>query len=186
MLRYSPLRAGFAFLPMTLVMFTTVRLVPRLLARFGTRPVLLTGLSLAALGTGWLALLEPGDGYADGLLGPLVLVGLGLGLSFMPLNATILSAVTPRQAGAASGLLQTLQWLGGTVGLSVLVTVYGTATRHTTGSPDAVLTHGAAHAFAVGALLTLTGLLVAATVLTGGRRADRPGGVSAAAASRGR
>ncbi|MEU7084251.1 MFS transporter [Streptomyces achromogenes] len=185
-LRYSPLRAGFAFLPMTLVMFTTVRLVPRLLARFGTRPVLLTGLSLAALGTGWLALLEPGDGYADGLLGPLVLVGLGLGLSFMPLNATILSAVTPRQAGAASGLLQTLQWLGGTVGLSVLVTVYGTATRHTTGSPDAVLTHGAAHAFAAGALLTLTGLLVAATVLTGGRRADRPGGVSAAAASRGR
>ncbi|MGW1599060.1 MFS transporter [Streptomyces sp. NPDC002343] len=172
-LRYSPLRAGFAFLPLTLVMFTTVRLVPRLLARFGTRPVLLTGLSLATLGTGRLALLAPGDGYAAGLLCPLALIGLGMGLSFMPLNATILSAVTPRQAGAASGLLQTLQWLGGTVGLSVLVTAYGTATRHTTGSPDAVLTHGAAHAFAAGALLTLTALLVAATVLTGGRRNSR-------------
>ncbi|MEU6667229.1 MFS transporter [Streptomyces sp. NPDC046727] len=170
-LRYSPLRAGFAFLPMTLVMFTTVRLVPRLLARFGTKPVLLTGMALAALGTGLLARLEPGDGYAAGLLGPLVLVGLGLGMSFMPLNATILAAVTPKEAGAASGLLQTLQWLGGTVGLSVLVTVYGTATRHTTGSPDAVLTHGAAHAFAAGALLTLAGLLVAATVLTGRREA---------------
>lgn len=169
-LGYSPLRAGFAFLPMTLVMFTTVRLVPRLLARFGTKPVLLTGMSLAALGTGWLARLEPGDGYAAGLLGPLLLVGLGVGLSFMPLNATILAAVTPRDAGAASGLLQTLQWLGGTVGLAVLVTVYGTTTRHTTGSPGAVLTHGAAHAFAAGALITLAGLLLAATVLTGRRQ----------------
>ncbi|WNM34343.1 MFS transporter [Streptomyces sp. Li-HN-5-11] len=166
-LRYSPLRAGFAFLPLTLVMFTTVRLVPRLLGRFGTKPVLLTGMTLAALGTGRLALLRPGDGYAAGLLGPLVLVGLGLGMSFMPLNATILSAVAPTEAGAASGLLQTLQWLGGTVGLSVLVTVYGTATRHATGAPDAVLTHGAAHAFGAGALIALAGLLVAATTLTG-------------------
>ncbi|WP_225828111.1 MFS transporter [Streptomyces naphthomycinicus] len=174
-LRYSPLRAGLAFLPMTLVMFTTVRLVPRLLARFGTKPVLLTGMSLAALGTGWLTRLQPGDGYAAGLLGPLVLVGLGLGLSFMPLNATILSAVTPKDAGAASGLLQTLQWLGGTVGLSVLVTVYGTATRQATGAPDAVLTHGAARAFAAGALLTVAGLVVAATVLTG-RRTDARNG----------
>ncbi|MFI9805428.1 MFS transporter [Streptomyces sp. NPDC052301] len=166
-LRYSPLRAGFAFLPMTLVMFTTVRLVPRLLARFGTKPVLLTGMSLVAVGTGLLWRLHTGDGYAAGLLGPLLLLGLGVGLSFMPLNATILAAVAPREAGAASGLLQALQWLGGTVGLSVLVTVYGTATRHATGSPDAVLTHGAADAFGVGALIALAALLVAGTALTG-------------------
>ncbi|MFD5799202.1 MFS transporter [Streptomyces diastatochromogenes] len=168
-LDYSPLRAGFAFLPMTLVMFTIVRLVPRLLARFGTKPVLLTGMTLVAAGAGWLWRLGPGDGYAAGLLGPLLLLGLGVGLSFMPLNATILSAVEPREAGAASGLLQTLQWLGGTVGLSVLVTVYGTATRHGTGSPDAVLTHGAARAFGVGALIALAALAVAASVITGRR-----------------
>ncbi|MEV6837455.1 MFS transporter [Streptomyces sp. NPDC051133] len=172
-LRYSPLRAGFAFLPMTLVMFTTVRLVPRLLARFGTKPVLLTGMSLVAVGTGLLWRLRAGDGYTAGLLGPLLLLGLGVGLSFMPLNATILAAVAPREAGAASGLLQSLQWLGGTVGLSVLVTVYGTATRHAAGSPDAVLTHGAADAFGVGALIALAALLVAGTVLTGGK--PRPG-----------
>ncbi|WBO67098.1 MFS transporter [Streptomyces camelliae] len=170
-LRYSPLRAGFAFLPMTLVMFTAVRLVPRLLARFGVKPVLLTGMTLVTVACGWLWRLGPGDGYATGLLGPLMLLGLGTGLSFMPLNATILSAVEPREAGAASGLLQTLQWLGGTVGLSVLVTVYGTATRHTTGAPGAVLVHGSARAFGVGALLTVAALAVAATVLTG-RRSD--------------
>ncbi|MEU5078791.1 MULTISPECIES: MFS transporter [Streptomyces] len=147
-----------------------------LLANGGPSPHLIEHRTERVPAHRWPALLEPGYGYADGLLGPLVLVGLVLGLSFMPPNATILSAVTPRQTGAASGLPQTLQWLGSAVGLPALVTVYGTATRHTTGSPDAVLTHGPAHAFATGAALTLTG----------GRRANRPGEVSAAAASRAR
>ncbi|MFE9447517.1 MFS transporter [Streptomyces sp. NPDC006739] len=172
-LMFSPLRAGLAFLPMTLTMFTTVRLVPRLLARFGTKPVLLTGMSLVVAGSGWLWRLGPGDGYAAGLLGPLLVLGLGVGLSFMPLNATILAAVEPGEAGAASGLLQTLQWLGGTLGLSVLVTVFGTATRHAGGSPAAVLTEGAARAFGVGALIALGALLVAAVTLRG-RKAAAP------------
>jgi EmrB/QacA subfamily drug resistance transporter len=168
-LHYSPFRAGCAFLPMTLVMFTTVRLVPRLLARFGVKPVLLTGMTLIAVGAGWLWRLGAGDGYLAGLLGPLLLLGLGVGLSFMPLNATILSAVEPGEAGAASGLLQTLQWLGGTVGLSVLVTVYGTATRHATGDPARILVHGASRAFGFGSLIALAALALAASVLTGGR-----------------
>jgi hypothetical protein len=78
----------------------------------------------------------------------------------MPLNATILAHVQPHEAGAASGLLQTLQWLGGTLGLSVLVTVYGTATRHATGSPCEILVDGSARAFGVGALIAVTALLV--------------------------
>ncbi|MFH8939451.1 MFS transporter [Streptomyces griseosporeus] len=168
-LDYSPLRAGVAFLPMTLAMFTVVRLVPRLLARLGAKPVLLTGMGLLVAAAGWLWRLEPGDGYAAGLLGPLLLLGTGIGLSFMPLNATILANVAPGDAGAASGLLQTLQWLGGTVGLAVLVTVYGTATRHATGAPAAVLTTGAARAFGAGALIALTALLVSALVIRGGR-----------------
>ncbi|MFD7875201.1 MFS transporter [Streptomyces sp. NPDC059766] len=168
-LGYSPLRAGFAFLPMTLAMFTTVRFVPRLLARFGAKPVLLTGMSLIIVAAGRLWLLHPGDGYAAGLLGPLLLIGVGVGLSFMPLNVTILAGVAPHEAGAASGLLQTFQWLGGTLGLSVLVTVFGTATRHTTGSPAAVLTEGAADAFGAGALIALAALLVSAFVITGAR-----------------
>ncbi|MET8783117.1 MFS transporter [Streptomyces sp. NPDC049097] len=168
-LHYSPLRAGFAFLPLTLAMFTTVRVVPRLLARLGVKPVLLTGMALLAVATGWLWRLRPGDGYATGLLGPLLLMGLGVGLSFMPLNATVLAGIGPREAGAASGLLQTLQWLGGTLGLSALVTVYGTATRHATGSPAQILTHGAARAFGVGSLIALAALLVSAFVITGTR-----------------
>lgn len=168
-LEYSPLRAGFAFLPMTLAMFTTVRFVPRLLARFGAKPVLLTGMGLLVAATAWLWRLEPGDGYPAGLLGPLLLMGIGVGLSFMPLNVTILARIQPREAGAASGLLQTLQWLGGTLGLSVLVTVFGTATRHASGSPAEILTEGSARAFGVGALIALTALLICAFVITGNR-----------------
>ncbi|MFQ6144706.1 MFS transporter [Streptomyces seoulensis] len=168
-LDYSALRAGFAFLPMTAAMFTTVRLVPRLLARAGVKPVLVTGMTLLVGAAVLLWRLTPGDGYAAGLLGPLLLLGVGMGLSFMPLNATVLAEVTPRDAGAASGLLQTLQWLGGTLGLSVLVTVFGTATRHATGAPSAVLVEGSARAFGVGALIALAALLVAAFVITGGR-----------------
>lgn len=165
-LEYSPLRAGYAFLPMTLAVFTVVRFVPRLLARLGAKPVLLTGMALLAGAAGWLWRLEPGDGYLTGLLGPLLLMGVGVGLSFMPLNVTILAGIEPREAGAASGLLQTLQWLGGTLGLSILVTVYGTATRHATGSPSEILTEGAARAFGVGSLIALTALLVSAFVIT--------------------
>ena len=169
-LEYSPLRAGFAFLPMTLAMFTTVRFVPRLLARVGAKPVLLTGMGLLVAAAAWLWRLEPGDGYPAGLLGPLLLMGIGVGLSFMPLNATILARIEPREAGAASGLLQTLQWLGGTLGLSVLVTVFGTATRHVSGTPAEILTEGSARAFGVGALIALAALLVSAFVITGQKR----------------
>ncbi|MEU6572812.1 MFS transporter [Streptomyces sp. NPDC046805] len=173
-LGFSPLEAGLAFLPLTLVMFTTVRLVPRLLARFGAKPVLLTGMTLIVAASGWLWRLSPGDGYVSGLLGPLLLMGLGVGLSFMPLNATILARVEPHEAGAASGLLQTLQWLGGTLGLAVLVTVFGTATRHATGTPSEILTHGSAEAFGAGSLIALGALLVTAFVIRGGTsRADR-------------
>lgn len=172
-LGYSPLRAGFAFLPMTAAVFLPLRFVPRLLRRVGAKPLLLTGMSLIAVAGGLLTRTGPGVGYATGLLGPMVLMGLGVGLSFMPLNATVLAAVGPREAGAASGLLQTLQWLGGTLGLSVLVTVYGTATRHTAGSPAAVLTEGAARAFGVGALIAVAALLVTALTVTGRRRPDQ-------------
>lgn len=168
-LNYSPLRTGLAFLPMTLAMFSTVRLVPRLLQRLGGKPVLLAGIALVVGAAGWLWRLDGDAAYLSGLLGPLLLLGVGIGLSLMPLNATILAHVQPREAGAASGLLQTLQWLGGTLGLSVLVTVYGTAARHATGSPSEILLKGSARAFGVGALIAVTALLVCATVIRGNR-----------------
>ena len=172
-LGYGPLRAGISFLPLSLGIFGILRFVPRLLQRYGAKPLLLTGMALLVAAGGWLWRIDPGDGYVTGLLGPLILMGLGVGLSFMPLNATILAHIEPRDAGAASGLLQTLQWLGGTLGLSILVTVYGTATRHATGSPASILTEGASRAFGVGSLIAVTALLVTALVITGTKQPTR-------------
>ncbi|MFJ2833384.1 MFS transporter [Streptomyces sp. NPDC087263] len=172
-LGYGPLRAGISFLPLSLGVFGILRFVPRLLQRYGAKPLLITGMALLVASGGWLWRIDPGDGYVTGLLGPLILMGMGVGMSFMPLNATILAHIEPRDAGAASGLLQTLQWLGGTLGLSVLVTVFGTATRHATGSPSAILTEGAARAFGVGSLIAVAALLVTALAITGTKRPAR-------------
>jgi EmrB/QacA subfamily drug resistance transporter len=129
-LHYSPLRTGFAFLPMAGPLFVAARIAPRALARFGARRVAPVGLLINLIGTIWIAQLSASDGYTAGLLGPLILAGTGIGLTVMPLNTFILSGVEPKDAGSASGLLQTMQQVGGSLGLSVLVTVFGTVSRH--------------------------------------------------------
>lgn len=122
-LRYSPITAGFAFLPLTGLIFTMSRITPRLVARFGPTPLLLTGLTSVTAGMAWLSQESIGAGYVAGVLGPLVLFGFGVGLCFMPLTFAILRGVQRDDAGAASGMLQTMQQVGGSLGLAVLVTV---------------------------------------------------------------
>jgi EmrB/QacA subfamily drug resistance transporter len=126
---FSPLVAGAAFLPMTLMQFAAVRLVPRLLPKVGARPLLLAGAVSITAGMFWLTQLTVNSNYFAANFVPLFLIGLGVGVSFPTLNMTVLSGVAPTESGAASGMLQATQWLGGTVGLSVFVTVLGTATH---------------------------------------------------------
>ncbi|GAA0365346.1 MFS transporter [Microbispora corallina] len=159
----DPLRAGFAFLPMALTQFAVVRVVPRLLPRFGARAVIVAGTTLSLAGLVWLTRVGPGTGYADGVLGPMLLLGIGGGLSFMPLNATILAGVGPRESGAASGLAQTMVWAGGALGSAVLVTVFGTAMR------DGTLVGGMAAAFATAAVFAALALAAAALAIPGRR-----------------
>lgn len=158
-LGFSPFRAGLAFLPLTVPLFGMARLVPRLMPAFGTRRLMLAGLPLIVAGMLWLVGLSPDGAYASGPLPSMLLFGLGAGLVFMPLTLTILSGVRHEDSGAASGLLQTTQQVGGSLGMAVLVAVYGTATRH--GGPA----HGMSTAFAVGALFTGIALLVALFVI---------------------
>jgi predicted MFS family arabinose efflux permease len=156
---FSPLRAGLAFLPMTLPLFTVARLAPRLVARFGVRRLMLTGLPLIVAGMGWLTRLSDTSGYVSGALGPMILFGAGAGLVFLPLTATILSGVRREDSGAASGTLQTMQQVGGALGMAVLVSVFGTVSRR-----DGAV-HGAAVAFEVATVFVAVSLAVAITVI---------------------
>jgi hypothetical protein len=128
-LGYSPIRAGLAFLPVTVVIAVGAGISQRLLPVLGPKPFLMTGTALAAIGLAWQSLVDPGSSYVGGVLGPMLIFGFGMGLNFVTLTVTAVSGVAPREAGAASALLNTTQQVGGSLGLSILTTVFGSASR---------------------------------------------------------
>ncbi len=131
-LGFSVLRAGLAFLPMAVLQFVCARTAPKLMGTVGGKRLTTIGTVLLAGAAAWLVLLDDHSSYLAGVLGPLLLfgVGVGIGLTFMPLNSTILASLPPQATGSASGLLQCLQQVGATMGVAVLTTVYGTTLRH--------------------------------------------------------
>ncbi|MEZ0579686.1 MFS transporter [Nocardioides sp. MH1] len=122
-LGYGPLQTGFAFLPIPLSVFTMSRITPRLVARFQQAPIILVGATGVVASFVWLSRIEPGTGYWT-VFPALLVMGLSMGGSFMPITSLALKDVEPEHAGAASGLLQTMQQLGGAVGLAVIASVY--------------------------------------------------------------
>ena len=164
---YSPLATGIAFLPMTLVMFSMVRVVPRLTARFGNTPLLMAGVSLAALGMSWLSRLDIATPFFPGIAVPLVLMGIGMGAALTPLTAAGITGVEPGDAGAASGLVNAAHQLGGSLGLSVLVTVFAAGDS---GAGRFALAHGVSAAI-TGSAVFLT-LAVAIIVFVIGRPSE--------------
>jgi EmrB/QacA subfamily drug resistance transporter len=129
-LGYSPLRAGVSFLPVSAAIIITAQIASRALPRFGPKPLMGFGAVLATTGLAWLTQVSVGSGYLDGLLGPMLLFGLGMGFLFVPLTITAVSGVQRHESGAASSLLNVMQQVGGSLGLSILVTVFGTASRN--------------------------------------------------------
>jgi len=161
---YNALTTGFAFLPLAATLFAVSRLMPRWLPMFGPKPFAISGTLLMVLGLVWLTRLSAGSTYVPDLLGPMILLGLGCGLAFTPLNVVIMSTVRPADAGAAGGVLQTMQQVGATVGLAVLVTVAGSASRSTAaagGAPSEVLVDGMTAAFTMSAAFAVLTVLVA-------------------------
>jgi EmrB/QacA subfamily drug resistance transporter len=140
---FSALATGFAFLPMAVGMFTMTRLIPHLLPRFGPKPLAVTGSLLMITGVLWLTQLTTDSSYASAIFGPMLIMGIGGGLGFVPLTPVIMATVAPRDAGTAGGVLQTMQQTGSSLGLAVLVTVFGTASRHAAkgATPGVASTH---------------------------------------------
>jgi EmrB/QacA subfamily drug resistance transporter len=173
---FGALATGLAFLPMAVAVFAFSRIMPRLLPRYGARPFAVTGAVLIIVGLLWLTQLTPTTPYFPGLFGPLLLLGLAVGIGFIPLTPTIMAAVPPQDAGAAGGLLQTMQQTGTALGLAVVVTVYGSGARDAVSaglSPAEVTVAGMTHALWAALVFGVASLAVATTL----RQVDRSGGV---------
>ncbi len=127
-LAYSPVVTGFAILPIAggiavAANLSTIVLMPRL----GPKPLVATGMLVAAGAMTWFAQLGPHTAYADGVLGPLVLTGIGLGLVIAPSINTGTFGVAPQDAGVASATVTVGQQLGASIGTSLLNTIFASA-----------------------------------------------------------
>jgi EmrB/QacA subfamily drug resistance transporter len=134
-LDYSALGAGIAFLPMSLVMFTMGRTVPRLARRFTNTQLLTFGVATALVGMSWLSRISLGTHYFPQIALPMVILGIGMGIAFAPLTSAGIAGVSAHDAGAASGLVNVSQQLGGSLGLSILVTIFASALRSAASNP---------------------------------------------------
>jgi EmrB/QacA subfamily drug resistance transporter len=168
-LGYDALEVGLAFLPVTVVIgFLSLGYAERLNMRFGPKATLLPGLVLSAAALVLFAQAPVGGDYVSDLLPVMVLLGIGAGLSFPSLAMLAMSSVSPREAGLASGLVNTSLQVGGALGLAVLAT---TATERTEGllsdgsSVASALTDGYHLAFYIGAGLAVAAIGVALAVL---------------------
>jgi EmrB/QacA subfamily drug resistance transporter len=161
---FSPIEAGFAFLPMTAVMFAMSRVVPWLAPRFGTARLLIGGLVVDIVGMGWLSRLSASTHYLPGIALPLLLLGVGAGIAFITLTQRGIAGVPDSDAGAASGLVNVFHQVGGCLGIAVTTTIFVTATRGSGGAPASQqLAHGVAAAL-TGSTISLVVALVVAMV----------------------
>jgi EmrB/QacA subfamily drug resistance transporter len=178
-LGFTPLQSGLAFLPMMVALvLTSVIVNTRLLPRVGPRPLIPTGMVLAALAMLMLTRVGVHTSYASHVLPALIVVGVGIAMIFAPGMATATAAVEPRDAGVASALVNTMQQIGGSVGTALLSTFSLTATTGYVvahGGPSrSVLAAGAVHgyttAFWWSAGIFLVGAVIASVLLRSGAR----------------
>jgi EmrB/QacA subfamily drug resistance transporter len=173
-LGYSPLKAGFAFLPFPLGVITSATIASQLLPRFGPRPLAITGFAMGTVGILWLTQLTPDSSYALHIVPSLLIISLGMGQVFVPLSSTALLGVPNHDAGVASALVNTMQQIGGSLGIAFLNTVATSASAsyvrgHGGAASPAAVTHGFTTAFAYGAGFFAIATVVVALLI----RADR-------------
>jgi len=175
-LDFGPLLAGVAFLPLTATVFILTRWVPGIVARFGARLPLIVGGALVTLSFVLWAPLTESASYGAVVV-PLLIQAVGVALIFTPGTLTIMSAVPEADTGSASGMLQMVQQVGGSVGIAVAVSVYAS------GAVDGEFLPGFAGAMIAGAVLAVVATAVA--IFTIGKRPSRAVGEPSASVAAG-
>lgn len=192
-LGYAPQEAGLAYLPMAVASFLGAAIASRIMGRTGSGPVLIAALLAGTLGMFGLAQASVDGSYVRDVLGPFLLLGLGLGPVIAALTAAGTDDVTAQEAGLASGLINTTQQVGGAIGLAVLVSLAGMRAEDAAamggGPPSeqpAALVEGFELAFYLGGAISAAAVAFAVLGLLAGRRRARIASGSMASGARGR
>ncbi|MZD53751.1 MFS transporter [Streptomyces sp. SID5606] len=190
-LAYSPLRTGLAFLPMTAAILTgSTQISARLLPHVGPRMLMVPGMLLAGGGMVVLTQMTVDSAYVSEILPALLLIGLGMGLTFMPVFSTATAGVAPRDSGVTSATVNTSQQVGGSIGTALLNTIATSAgasyiASHLTDPAQRgrIVREGIVHGYTV-AIWVAAGIMLLAALVAGlmvtakapkhGTTADRP------------
>jgi EmrB/QacA subfamily drug resistance transporter len=168
-LGYDPLQVGLSFLPANLIMAAfSLGLSAKLVMRFGIKPPLVVGLLMSAVGLVLLAKAPVDGGFASDVLPSMILLGFGAGMAFNPVLLAAMNEVEPREAGLASGVVNTSFMMGGALGLAVLASLAAARTSDLAGAGHDTLTalNGGYHAaFLASALFAAVAAAVGAALL---------------------
>jgi EmrB/QacA subfamily drug resistance transporter len=170
-LHYSPIRAGVSYLPLAVGIILSAGAASPLVTRVGFKPPLIAGLLLIAGGLLWFSRVPAtGGSFASDILGPSLLAAVGLGFAFVPVTIAAVTGTEPREAGLASGLINTSQQVGGALGLAILATIANSRTQsifHAGVHNSAIaLTKGFDRAFLIGAGFAVAGAILAAVLIS--------------------
>jgi EmrB/QacA subfamily drug resistance transporter len=177
-LGFSPIEAGLAFLPMVVVIFATgPAAASKLLPYVGPRPLVPSGMALAALGLVYLTGIHVDSSYAGAVLPGIMVLGVGFGLTMAPSFATATQGVAPGDAGVASAMVNTSQQVGGSLGVALLSTLFADAVSgYTAGAGTPVVlaraeaaVHGYTTAFWWAAGILAAGAIATALLFERGR-----------------
>src|SRR5438034_1154953 len=167
-LGYSPMKTGVAYLAVAGSAILWSAVAAQLVTRIGVKPVLVTGMVALTSGLVYFTQVPVHGTYLSDLLPGFLLVGLGLGFSFVPISIAALAGVRPAEAGLASGLFNTTQQIGGALGIAVLSTIATSRTTDAVAAGTALpsaLVHGFTGAFTVGVGIAAVGVVAALTLI---------------------
>jgi EmrB/QacA subfamily drug resistance transporter len=167
-LGFSALKTGVAYLPVNLMIISASALASRIVDRFTPKLVLVAGLLITTGGFAFLTRVSGHGDYGSHLVPAMIMIGFGLGLTFVAVTIAATGGVAPEDSGLASGLLNTTQQVGGSLGLAILSTVSATRVANALHGGSALpvaLTHGFKGAFTVAALLCAAGAVLALVLL---------------------
>jgi EmrB/QacA subfamily drug resistance transporter len=167
-LGYSAMKTGVAYLAVagTAILWSAV--AAQLVTRVGVKPVLVAGMTTLTAGLVYFTQVSVGGSYLGDLLPGFLLVGVGIGFSFVPISIAALAGVQPAEAGLASGLINTSQQIGGALGIAALSTIASSWTDHAVAAGSATpvaLVDGFTAAFVAGTIIAALGIVAALALI---------------------